>query len=392
MPKLLIVGDLSFPNGLAAAQRVKLISYSLLKQGFEVKILCTRANERPPYKNIEVKGFSEGIEFEYAPGFTKRPKKFLYRRLIDSWGFIRTLSHLIKFGLKNNSEKYVYFYYFVKKLTFTGMVFSLITYLLRIPILYELNEIPWSLKNKPGFLEKIISPLTFSSGVIAISKYLYDWAISENKKHKISRKIIRVPILVDVEEFKILKEYPDSEYVLFAGSPNYVSTIKFIYKSMSSVWNLYPKIKLCITGFKPNDPSGRWLISEYEGKENILLLGYLDRRKYLEVLENAYLLLIPLLNDSISIARFPTKIAEYLATSRAIVTTYIGEACHYLTNENAFLCKSINPISYGNTIISAIRNREEVVRVGLGGRKLALDQFNYLNWGSIIAEFIKGIN
>lgn len=44
----------------------------------------------------------------------------------------------------------------------------------------RVNERPWTLKKKPSWLERRISPLKEISGVVGISDYLLDWVASED--------------------------------------------------------------------------------------------------------------------------------------------------------------------------------------------------------------------
>ena len=65
-------------------------------------------------------------------------------------------------------------------------------------------------------------------------------------------------------------------------------------------------------------------------------------------------LLIPLSNSEKDKARFPTKIAEYLASARPVVSSNIGEFANYATNnKNAVLCEPDDIAGFANGIITA---------------------------------------
>ena len=142
--------------------------------------------------------------------------------------------------------------------------------------------------------------------------------------------------------------------VVFAGSPVYRSTIRFIFAAMKEVWITHPDCRLAVTGAAPGDPRADWLRSEVRQAEfgdRVDLVGYLSRSDLLDLYGSAHALLIPLFSDQQSRARFPTKIGEYLAAARPVVTNSIGEIPLYLTDGlDAIVCPPGDPILFGRAI------------------------------------------
>ena len=115
---------------------------------------------------------------------------------------------------------------------------------------------------------------------------------------------------------------------VFAASPAYRTTVQFILEAMATVWTRHPARRLAITGFDPDEEKGHWLrdLHAAGGRDaRVEILGQLPRAELLDLYQDASVLLAPLFEDTRSIARFPTKIGEYLAAGRPVLTNAVGE-------------------------------------------------------------------
>ena len=181
--------------------------------------------------------------------------------------------------------------------------------------------------------------------------------------------------------------------VLFAGSPIYSETIRFIIKSMGFVINEYPNCQLMITGCRETDPHGAWMQSEKIGtalQDSIIFAGYVSRNELLTLYKSSNALLIPLFDDLVSKARFPIKIGEYLLSGRPVITTNVGEVTKYFkNNENAFICEPGDPKAFAELILAALKNPNRANEIGQMGQSVAIKNFNYSIWGKELAKFIK---
>ena len=191
-----------------------------------------------------------------------------------------------------------------------------------------------------------------------------------------------MPIVVDVEE-QPLTEYSvdDRPMVLFAGSPAYDETINFIFAAMKQVWQRVPDCRLVVTGANPGVPAARWLLSEghREGADpRVRIAGYVSRAELLALYQSARALLIPLFDDVRSNARFPTKIGEYLASARPIVTTAVGEIPRYFEDGvNAVVCPPGDSAEYADRIVAILSDPGLAASIGREGRRLAETRFHY---------------
>ena len=158
---------------------------------------------------------------------------------------------------------------------------------------------------------------------------------------------------------------------------------------MMAVWERFPDCRLIVTGTTQADLAARWLAesADYRLDPRIVITGYLARETLFERYASAHALLIPLFDDVRSQARFPTKIGEYLASARPIVTTDVGEVPHLLTDcETAFICAPGDAGAYGAKVCEALADPDKASGIGEAGREVARRSFQYSLYGERLHE------
>jgi glycosyltransferase involved in cell wall biosynthesis len=378
---------------MASTQRVKLMARGLTECGADVTVLCTQVTERlPSIENTDVQGTFGQVRYEYTTGTTIRSESFLVRRWVELKGISVAIRRLVELKRQRRLDC-VYYYGNMLVSTFGRWVFYLTAQILNLPLITEVCERPWTLIRENSYGSFRISPLWGVSGAVVISAFLEQWARQEAEQLNKEIAILKVPILVDVYEQKPSEYSSGSPKVLFAGSPGYDQTLTFILEAMKHVWKSHPECQLVITGCRSSDPAGEWLansirVHNLEGL--VELAGYLTRQELLERYSQASALLIPLFNDLRSKARFPTKIGEYLASCRPVVTNDVGEVSRYLVdNINAYICVPGEANLYGQKIVEAIDNPRVAARIGLEGRRTAEQYFHYSIHSKRLGDFFR---
>lgn len=380
---------------MASTQRVKLLAQGLVECGLDVSVLCTQVTERPPLiENKEVKGVYKGINYEYTTGRTIRSNYFLIRRWYELRGILLAIRRLAELKRK---KKLCCVYYYGNILVNEPVrwIFYSIVRLLNLPLVIEVGERPWPLVK--GSKKRLItlSPFLGIQGVVVISDFLKNWAEQEKIRMKKDMAILELPILVDLKKQRLTDFHPEKPYVLFAGSSAYDQTIQFILAAMTSVWNTHPECLLVITGCRPGEPASEAII-KFVNKQNlegrVELAGYLSRLDLLQRYSQATALLLPLFDDDRSKARFPTKLGEYSASGRPIVTNNVGDVARYfIDKKNAYVCTPGSSSLYGQKIDEVLNNPEESIRIGLEGRRTAERYFHYSLHAQSFANFIKSL-
>lgn len=388
--QVVILGDyLPFPHGMAVTSRARLIARALIEAGAHVRVLSLQAADYPSHvENTVVRGTYRGIPFEYTCGTTVRHDWFVARRLIAAWGWIHGALRLAQLRREGYLDIVLLFFWTPRP---AARLFSFMTLLrlMRVPVMREIDEPPWSLKAEPTMLERLWSPLAGMAGAVTISAKLHKWAAGESWRSRRLR-IVDVPILVDIDEQQPA-EYPTGEpLVVFAGSPGDKTLIRFILAAMEVVWSAQPQCRLALTASDPDFPRAGWLWTE-TGQAGIAsrvdLVGYLSRAELLTLYERAHALLIPLVNDQRSKARFPTKIGEYLAAARPVVTSAVGEIPRYFTHGvDAVVCPPGDPVAFGRAIAELLDDPARAARIGRSGRSLAETTFHYALYAETLAR------
>ena len=304
---------LSFPHGMAASNRVRLLARALVQTGAEAHVICMQASDRPPViENWETRGEWHGVTFEYTCGTTMRHSSFLMRRAIEARGWLMGMVRLIQLW-RDDRLDVVYLWFTCQRAELHRAVFVGLLRLLRVPVVMELNERPWALRHDQTLVERLISPLAGMHGAVSISAYLTRWAREESARRRRKFRVVEVPIVVDVAEQPPARDLSIGEpVVVFAGAPEYDMVVDFIVRAMEYVWPRFPTCRLIITGVRPGDPAGeamaRRLAEQRAGShDRVQLVGYLTRDDLLSLYRQARALLIPLFDDVRSRARFPTQ-------------------------------------------------------------------------------------
>jgi glycosyltransferase involved in cell wall biosynthesis len=406
--RVVVVGVwLRFPHGMATTKRVELVCRGLLETGADVRVLCLQAAEIPPViENRAARGRYRGIPFLYASGTPLRRRSFIARRLVALHGWVTGACCLMALRRRGQIDV-IYLSALSERLRPHRLFLLALLRLLGVPVVLEVNERPWSLRADRTASERLVSPLAGMDGVVVISHALADWARVEASRLGRVLQVVELPILVDVDEWASpgtpappATTAPGSmaagpataaaspaaaQTVLFAGSPIWRDTIGFLLESMRVVWESRLDCGLVITGINPAQPEARWLVDLMESgrlDERVEIAGYVTRTDLRERMARADALLIPLFDDIQSRARFPTKLGEYLASGRPVVTSAVGEVSLYVRDgETAFVAAPGDVVSYAGQVCAALTDRERAERIGRAGRELAGRAFDYRRHG-----------
>ena len=391
---VVVVGPwMRFPHGMADTGRARLLARALVEAGAQVRVICLQASERlPQVENTEVRGVWRGVPFEYTTPTTVRSDSFAIRRLVAAWGWVCGAARLARLRREGLLDVAYLWVWAPRPGVHRAALLALLK-ALHVPVVLELNEIPWPLREDASPLGRALSPLTGVAGVVSISSTLSRWAAAQRLRHRV--QVIDVPIVVDVDE-QTPAGYPGgSPLLVFAGSPVYDETIRFIYAAMEHVWRESPECRLVVTGASPADPAAQWLHGEPQGvaaDPRVELAGYLPRPELLRLYARAHALLIPLFDDGRSRARFPTKIAEYLAAARPVVTSAVGEVPQYLTDAvDAVVCPPGDPRAYGERIAALLADPARAAEIGRRGLDLARRRFDYKLHGRTLYLGLAGV-
>jgi len=194
--------------------------------------------------------------------------------------------------------------------------------------------------------------------------------------------IQKLPMTVDFGRFDSAKvSSTNDKYVFYAGS---FSQKKDGVKSLVNAFNLvkdkHPGLELWIAGGKyqiRDTQTLKDLITKLQLNNRVKLLGELNRDEVPGYLMNAYLLVLPRPDSKQARGGFPTKLGEYLASGRPVISTSVGEIPKYLTDKEAFLISS-DRIEYelAETFNQISKNYPHALEIAKQGQKKAFEYFS----------------
>lgn len=111
----------------------------------------------------------------------------------------------------------------------------------------------------------------------------------------------------------------------------------------------------------------------------IVFTGVVDYNKVPQILKNASALALAR-PDSVQAANgFPTKLGEYLLTGNPVVITRVGDIPLFLKHKvSALISDSKDMDSFADNLLWVSEHPEEAIAIGLKGRLVAENNFNYI--------------
>lgn len=214
----------------------------------------------------------------------------------------------------------------------------------------------------------------FVDGIFPISEFILQKCI------KYRKSLLKVPIAADYTNITSPSE-THSNYFLYCASAGYFRIAAFILNSFSLIHTKYTDVKLVLvlSGEKEKIDRIRNKVHSLNLDSRVDIYSKLPYCKLLKYYSNSLALLIPLNPESLQDkARFSQKIAEYLSSSRPIITNNVGEIpCYFSNNFNAFIAEDFTETSYSKLMEITIKNNELATRVGKNGLLLGKEKFDY---------------
>lgn len=267
----------------------------------------------------------------------------------------------------------------------------------------EINEYPYSIIGsrrdkylkyfnsiKRLCLNRFVFPQ--ADGFVAISEPLFQYVA----KHKSpNAKIIKVPIIVDYNYYQVDVPQPEciKPYILHSSTMNdNRDGISDVFNAIAEV-NSKPGVKIHFyltskLALAETWSNVRQIIHEKNLNDYIHFLGDLDEKTLLGYQQHCAMVVINKVDSLQNRYNFATKIGEYLALGKPIITTLIGEVSNYLINN--VNCIGIPP-NRPDIIHGAIHNllNDPVLahRIGENGRELAKQNFDIKINGEKLSEF-----
>ena len=300
----------------------------------------------------------------------------------------RAFSSLIRIRKASSYDIVIYYGHAVTSLLLLGVVCafrrSLIPYVVEWPIaianrnlLLKINDI-------------LFCSLVFrvSQNAIVISRFLEKIAKKNNHSQY---SVLRVPVLCDISTENTFVKHadPDGPRIITycANLSSYFDDARLVIESVSRVGI---RCELRLIGQVANgDKRVLERLASKVGLKDVVFMSNLSRSQLFNSYLESDVLIAPLANDKASIARFPSKLADYLVSGRPVVVSAFGEPSFILENlKSAYIAKSHSPNGYAEALSTALLDPKSI-DVGKAGRLVAIETLGYLRHCKIIRDFFQ---
>ena len=397
--KVYILTREPFPNGMAATNRIKCYAKAILEKGVPCEVLiCTRTEVygKAP-KNMIGEGVFENIPYKYIGGTPLRGSNIVLRQINDRIDKMRTMQYLFK-HLKEDDIVFGYCGVFPH---FINMIIR-ITHMRKAFYFRDLCELPYGTSQETDRNIKLRKFTLFKQfplcdGFIAISDALVTLA---EKYKRTNAKVLKVPILVDFEKYCLTDQSNkvDIPYIFHSGT---------LYEQKDGILGMieafgialrqipFP-IRFISTGKMENSPHKEaihGLIEKYQLKDKILFTGYLSESELKDYLSKASLVIINKYDTQQNKYCFSTKLAEYLAASKPVIITKVGEAMNWLTNDkDAYIVETQRIDALAEKIVEAFTDVQKRYVIAENGFKTCKSSFDYRNYSKQLIDFFTQIS
>lgn len=200
-------------------------------------------------------------------------------------------------------------------------------------------------------------------------------------KYTSSEKVLFIPVTMDISKFEESKYIRKEEVTLFyGGSFGKKDGLDLLLKAFEEVSEEYQNLRLVLTGKGENVGDFEEfmeLVRASKFSSSISYKGFIPSQDYQKLLNSCDIFCVIRDDSGAASTGFPSKLAEYLATGRAVIVTAVGDVSYYLTDkENAVLVKPMDLASLVAAIKYLLDRPEEIDKIGRKGRLVAIEKFN----------------
>jgi len=387
--KLIFVSDNLYPDGGAAANRHLAYVKGLKELGHEIEFILLKEQH---WNEKEL--LHDGIKFTSVYGENFNTSSGI-KKIQSYTGAIRKAKEKISSTHKQHAAAALI-------LLNTGVT-SIIPLLkqgrkLGLKVFHERTEYPFVVASKTilgkiGLFLYLKFILKKFDGIYVINNALKKY-FSEITKRKIPICIINM--IVDPARFECVnrKSRTTETIITYCGSlDSDKDGVPILIESFAIIAHEFPFLRLQLIGSLNNNETEQKIKSlvqklNIEGK--VLFTGSLKREEIPEFLSNSDILALARPNNKQAEGGFPTKLGEYLATGNPVVVTNVGEIGLFLKDmKNAFIAEPDSAEKFSEKLREVLLN-DNKVQIGIEGKKLVYNEFNYLTQAKILEKMLQG--
>lgn len=381
-PLFVILGAGGYPYKVSAAgNKYFLVSKALYARNFDAQLI-NKYNISSNVINSE--GTLEGVKYCYLAGSRKRNQAHLK--------FIGEVIANIKllFFLRTHSSTYRKKYLVISYSSLFSIIFYwVLAKIYDYRLLFSIMEDPLSLNNK--LLNRISALLFWNFGISLADAFLPISTYLENRVRRRNKDvpIFKIPVLADFDHIAFKEINKKQKFFLYCGGIGYSEVIELIIQAFNNLSRGDINLILILHG---NGTKISKIKENVNSFLNIKILTNISQHELYSLFCSSIGLLIPLRPCRQDLARFPQKIAEYLASGTPIITNNIGEITFYFTSGvDMLFAKDYSIEAFTEAMRFVLDNPAQAEKVGINGKELGYKYFHYKNISSDFSDFLLNI-
>jgi glycosyltransferase involved in cell wall biosynthesis len=323
-----ICGGVGFPFGTASSKRILLVARALASEGIPCEVWHLGPSFCP--ENRERRGGHQGIAFEYLAPTVHFSKLWMLRVAGYLWGCL-VLPWRMLTRMRGRSA-YVYY-----QGSLIHLWVLLVCRALGVPVIQEACEwwpdTPQRTRLNTWLYERAM--FRWTAGALPISRHI------EERIRRVGRPdlpLLRLPVLIDPLEARPHLDEPRAGIprLLWCGSLYwFIRDASLLIQAGARLAGERRPVELILCG--PSSAAAEDTLRREAGEAGfpvgqLRITGFIAEEELWRLCRSASVLLMTMWEDERSATRFPTKIGQYVAAGRPIVTAGIGEVAEFLTD------------------------------------------------------------
>lgn len=219
----------------------------------------------------------------------------------------------------------------------------------------------------------------YADGVTVISDYLLEQARALGVPREAIR-LVQVGANADMIEpldaaamrrkFGVAEDAPTLVHVGFVPYDVELLADTFILLAREN-----PRMRLLMAGAPT--PLLHTKVAQAGVQDQVRHVGVVPYAEMQQLLACGDVMLLPLSNRTINVARFPNRFGDYLAAGRPLATNLTGEVGKIVVNENIGVATADNPSAFAAAIAALLADPDRRAQMGTRARQLAEGRYSW---------------